>query len=198
MTRGKRNDGMPRAQQRRNPDGTRWLRGDSCHDCDEPVAVGGFCWKHRLTMCPLPWCNSHSRGGRFCHAHRRQMLRTLRVHCKVPNCPKRTAYNGYCQKHANRVAKHGTVNPLVEQWLPAEPLLGWLAANGGMKAVMQGHHYQSRQRDWSSKVVERARAQGVVRVDIADEFCCKALRVHPSQVWGEAWWLPEGEWDEAV
>ena len=78
--------------------------------------------------------------------------------------------------------------------LPIEPLEHVLTLHGGLAELGlrrsdgppdtdHGRFVERVTRSW-----QRARTQGWVSIWVADELCVHLLRVHPSFVYGDAWW----------
>lgn len=95
-------------------------------------------------------------------------------------------------------------------WIDPQPLLDYLDERGGLTEVFakymptaddgEGFRQELQRSDEEKALAHRtshriADARRRKRIDYfqADELCCDVLRVHPSEVWGEAWFdlLPE-------
>ena len=44
----------------------------------------------------------------------------------------------------------------------------------------------------------RGRARGLMRYDIIDELCCRYLRKHPAEIYGDDWWIRDEDEAEGV
>lgn len=77
--------------------------------------------------------------------------------------------------------------------LPIQPLATLIAAQGGLRAcgIRRRPGDLIDRRRWVARLqraYERARHSGWVSLHAADELSVNGLRLHPAEVWGNAWW----------
>lgn len=163
------------------------------------------------TTCKIDGCTTAARCREMCDTHYRRVVRygspePRRVAapetCSIEGCDRPHQARGYCMNHYKRALREEwglrPKAPSTRQIRPigvdlsAEPLVRHVEARGGLAAVTSwmGTIKSVGVERWKRNY-ERAKDRGYLDLAVADEFCCKVLRIHPYFVWGEIWWEHE-------
>lgn len=68
-----------------------------------------------------------------------------------------------------------------------EPLLVTIAVRGGSSQVLS--HLDEHARHRFDRTILRARKAGWLTLPAAESIAINVLRIHPSEIWGDEWWV---------
>lgn len=119
--------------------------------------------------------------------------------CDKPAAKRNYKQRKYCDHHIDNGWRGHNPQATSDHpdWLPAKPLFDFVDGSGGFPDLWapagldEGSPGATRERDRLGRNIARARRRGTMRYDIIDEICCRLLRLHPAEIYGDVWWIED-------